>query len=370
MRGFGLIDTSAFLTIEHSKHRMRRDPWNPYFSKASVSRLQPLLIQSLVNKLCDRLGECWGAGKTVIMSHAYACLTADIISEYTFPQGYGFLDRRPDFTFNKAHYDSWVALSKATPLMKQFGFLFPIIDRMPPWLTFLTSPVEICTFVREEQSILRQTKSIVQRLQDEKPVDYNESTGRSSMIEAFLTSNTLPTSEKETKRIHGEAVTAMGAGTLTSTHALKHATYHVLANPAILSRLLASLESAIPNLTANPPNLRTLESIDYLMAIWYETLRIWSGTSHRLSRIFPDKPLVYKGKEGREVVVPAGTPMSMTPLHIHEDETIFPDPHFYDPERWLPLQTNGARLQKYLVPFGKGTRQCESRRALAVSRHP
>ena len=187
------------------------------------------------------------------------------------------------------------------------------------------------------------------------------------MMEAILTSRTLPATEKKTRRIHAEAFAAMGAGTLTMAHALMHATYHVLANPAIQARLIADLESATSDL-AHPPDLRTLESIDFLMAIWYETLRIWSGTSHRLARIFPDRPLVYTGRDGQVVVIPVGTPLSMTPLHIHEDAAIFPNPYAFDPERWLPLQTNGARLQRYLAAFGKGTRACEPQ-CLIINKH-
>ena len=51
MRMFGQSDNSAFDTLDHDKHRMRREPWNPYFSKQSVSRIQPLLMRPVVNNL-------------------------------------------------------------------------------------------------------------------------------------------------------------------------------------------------------------------------------------------------------------------------------------------------------------------------------
>lgn len=118
MRMFGQYDCSAFDTIAHDKHRMRREPWNPYFSKASVSRVQPLLIQSCVEKLCTRLAEHQAAGKPVVMTNAFACLTADVISEYTFPSGYDLLDA-PDFDHD--HFDLLVALSRMSHTLKQFG---------------------------------------------------------------------------------------------------------------------------------------------------------------------------------------------------------------------------------------------------------
>ena len=174
-----------------------------------------------------------------------------------------------------------------------------------------------------------------------------------------MTSPALPPHEKSPDRIKGEAVIAIGAGTLTATHALKHATYHILSNPAILDRLLSDLQSAVPDLHNDPPDLRRLENIDYLVAIMYETLRIFYGVSHRLQRIFPDRTIVYGKGTADEVVIPPGTPVSMTSVHVHDDEKIFPNPYTFDPERWLPLRTNGVRLQRYLVAFGKGSRQCE-----------
>jgi cytochrome P450 len=125
MRMVGGYDFSAFDTLDHDVHRMRREPWNPSFSKQSVSRLQPSLIQTGVNKLRDRLAEHQAAGKPVVMAHAYACLTVDVISEYAFPQGYGFLDRTE---FNSERYQTLMTRSTMCHTLKQFGWLFPFLS--------------------------------------------------------------------------------------------------------------------------------------------------------------------------------------------------------------------------------------------------
>lgn len=81
---FGPSDDSIFNTLEHEKHRMRQEPWNSYFSKQSVSRLQPLLIQPLVDKLCNRLSEYKADGRPVKLISAFANLPSDIIFKYGF----------------------------------------------------------------------------------------------------------------------------------------------------------------------------------------------------------------------------------------------------------------------------------------------
>lgn len=46
----------------------------------------------------------------------------------------------------------------------------------------------------------------------------------------------------------------------------------------------------------------------------------------------------------------------MSILHMHTHPSIFPSPHIFDPSRFLGPE--GFRLKRYLVPYGKGTRNC------------
>ena len=51
----------------------------------------------------------------------------------------------------------------------------------------------------------------------------------------------------------------------------------------------------------------------------------------------------------------------MTSYLQHRDLTLVPEPDAFRPERWLHGNGGGARkhpLAKYVVPFGKGPRQC------------
>lgn len=50
--------------------------------------------------------------------------------------------------------------------------------------------------------------------------------------------------------------------------------------------------------------------------------------------------------------------MSMTSVLINDNESIFPSPYTFNPDRWLPLKTEGKRLQRYLFAFGRGSRIC------------
>ncbi|KAL8922565.1 MAG: hypothetical protein Q9208_005068 [Pyrenodesmia sp. 3 TL-2023] len=173
-----------------------------------------------------------------------------------------------------------------------------------------------------------------------------------SLLQALVDTNLLPEAERTPERITAEAQLAMGAGTLNTSHCLRVATYHILASPDVHAKLMQELMSGFPNPDL-PPTLDQLEQMPYLRATMYESLRIFHGIAHRLPRVFPDRAIQYQ-----DWIIPPGTPVSMTPMHILDNEDIFPERYRFQPERWLPLDTNGQRLLRYLVTFGGGSRSC------------
>jgi cytochrome P450 len=50
--------------------------------------------------------------------------------------------------------------------------------------------------------------------------------------------------------------------------------------------------------------------------------------------------------------------ISQCGLFVHLNPELFPDPHAFDPERWIRAQENGDRLESMIVAFSKGLRQC------------
>jgi len=163
----------------------------------------------------------------------------------------------------------------------------------------------------------------------------------------------LPQSDKTAERIFQEALTLVGAGSETTGSALEHIFYHILANPAIKTRLLADLSDA--NERGDLTSHETLKRIPYLDAVVREGLRMVNGVSGRLPRYDPHNPITYKG-----YTFPPGTVVSMSIRDMHLDSDCFPEPHVFDPERWLDPSMQ-KRSEQFFVPFGKGSRSCVGR---------
>ncbi len=130
------ITLGVFGTLPHDLHRLRRAALNPYFSKQSVARLAPL-IQSCIDILCERLKQAQRSREPVNLSVAYSALTADIVTEYSFGKSYGFLSR-PDF--GSGFYAIVMRSGLLGHLIKQFGWLYPVMNAMPAWLVALVKP--------------------------------------------------------------------------------------------------------------------------------------------------------------------------------------------------------------------------------------
>jgi hypothetical protein len=65
-------------------------------------------------------------------------LTIDIITEYCFGKSYGLL-AKPDLG---AEWPAMFAgIGQLSHLLKQFGWLHPVMDAMPEWFVAWTSPI-------------------------------------------------------------------------------------------------------------------------------------------------------------------------------------------------------------------------------------
>jgi cytochrome P450 len=69
---------SGFGTFDHDLHRLRRGAINRYFSKASISKLEPL-IHDPSQKLCNKLLARAKVAEAFDVTMAYSCFTTDVI---------------------------------------------------------------------------------------------------------------------------------------------------------------------------------------------------------------------------------------------------------------------------------------------------
>lgn len=165
----------------------------------------------------------------------------------------------------------------------------------------------------------------------------------------ILESN-LPAEEKTFDRVFLDVATVTGARIETTASVLRLIIFHVFNDKQILERLRAELASA----TADSPNLdlKALEQLPYLTSVLMEGLRLSPGLATRMARMAPDRDLIYD-----KWLIPAATPVGMTVLLMHLNETLYANPKRFNPDRWTDPDAR-RKADKTYAPFSRGTRIC------------
>lgn len=127
---------SAFTTVNHERHRMRRAATNPFFSRQKILSLEPV-IQGQIEKLSKRIEEFAASGEVLVIGIAYAALTIDVVTEYAMEKSFGSLDRK-DFNRDMVQCISGLGLIWRTG--KHITWLPPFLERAPSWLMKKLNP--------------------------------------------------------------------------------------------------------------------------------------------------------------------------------------------------------------------------------------
>ncbi|KAI0550319.1 putative cytochrome P450 [Xylaria curta] len=350
------IPQSVFGTVHHNMHRLRRGAMNKFFSKASVTKLEPI-IHEKIDKLCRQLMVHVGSRKPIQLNMAFSCFTTDVVTTYAFAKCYNFLE---DSSFETNFHAPIVAGTDLGPYIKQFRFIFPLMKSLPDsWVTTLNPQMGI--YLKFQRDVKTQIRDIQERRDNGKALA-TEKKLHATIFHELLESD-LPDNEKTADRLWQEGQIIIGAGTETTAWTLSVILFYILQKKPIFRRLIAELETAIPD-PRSRPTCSELEQLPYLSACISEGLRLSYGVSTRLQRTSPNGPIVYRPSNEypaskSEYIIPQGTPVGMTSVLVHHNERIFPHSKEFDPTRWLDGKGKRDRSRdKYILSFSRGSRQC------------
>ena len=343
---------SSFGAVSHDRHRMLRGSMNRYFSKAAVSKLEPM-IKKNIDKLSEKFEAHAGNGAPIDLGSAYSCMTTDVVCEYCFGRSTKFLDQA---SFEPNLRAAILGGSTAGLAIKQWPPLYTVMDSLPSSLVGSLMP-GMNAFLKFRKDMAEQTEVIAAGAGS----GYEKRTETYPTIFHELLNSDLPGEEKQAWRLEQEGAVIVGAGTETTAWTLAALTFYLLGDAAILQKLKDELRTVASG-THDLPSASRLEQLPYLNATVHEGLRLTYGLATRSARAARE-PIVYRGIGGDgskvEWTIPPNTPVGMTSVFIHQNGDIYPDPLCFRPERWL--DENGRRrtdLDRYLFSFSKGSRQC------------
>ncbi|KAI1745268.1 cytochrome protein [Xylaria scruposa] len=332
--------TSAFVTPDHALHRLRRGALNPFFSKRAISE-RAQSIQKQMDIVSERLKtEFQNTDRILVVNEMWGCFATDIITEYCFERRYDFI-REPNF---KASFvKSFIDLLDGVHWVTQFPWLTTMMNWMPDTTIGWIDP-RMESVTRFNNEMLAQVSEVIEN---------SDSKEKQNTIFASIIRSDMPRAEVTPQRLQHEAIAVVGAGLETTMRTLTVSVYHIIDNRSIYHRLRDELFTAIPD-PEKIPSWELLQQLPFLTACIEESLRLSYGVAQRSPRLH-DHDITYG-----DFVIPKGTIISMSNYDVSHDETIFPNSFEYRPERWLgnPRSSDGRRLSRYMVSFGRGTRSC------------
>ncbi|KAL3473187.1 cytochrome P450 [Aspergillus californicus] len=336
--GFG-TPHSVFVETDKTLHQQRRRKMNRFFSKGSIRGMQRMLYAK-VERLCTVITELSERGPLNIYS-AVRCMTVDIISDLGFGQSFKLMDDVKGAGFEAPFLQAFDLAAASIWDLMFFPILRFLVFALPPSMTVLMGG-PAAHMARLFQSIQSTVSSFKAAKASGRPLDHD-------VIFDGL-------SDLNHRELVAEAADVLVAVSDTTATTLTVAVHQLVRNPEAYETLKREVRQA--NLTTREDfDLKSIEQLPYLSACVKESLRVANPVPGRLPRIVPKPktgaaPLTVDGK-----VIPAGTIVGISAYTIHCDPEIWgPDAMKFIPERWL--QPEGKQLDKYLVTFSKGARQC------------
>ncbi|KAB8225586.1 cytochrome P450 [Aspergillus novoparasiticus] len=333
--------TSTFATAESDHHRLRRGMLSPFLSKQAVRDLEGV-IKGKLSLLCEHMKKAMRNDEAVELHAYFVSFAVDVVSTYAFGESGCFevLRRgRLDDRWKNAVTGAFAKLL----LTRHFPWLVVVFRFLPVWASALVTPV-VRYIVYMEKGVENQMQHVHAKNKD--------GVKEKGIFSQLMHNPKLPLKERTLHRLTDDAKFLMVAGIDAPSQVLAITMFHVLRSPLVCRELREELQDKTAH-SQDALCLNILEKLPYLTAVIKEGLRISAVVTSRLPRIAPNETLEFRGWK-----IPPGLPVSMSSHFILRDPAIFPDPLVFQPERWLKQSAIGSNLDRYLVPFSKGSQGC------------
>ncbi|KAF1842730.1 cytochrome P450 [Cucurbitaria berberidis CBS 394.84] len=299
-------------TEDHDMHRRRRAVINPFFSVASVRKLEPVIRQH-TEKVLARLEQ---ATEPVEMNLLFKAYANDTVVQYAFGVCFHFLD---DAECGKPYFKAVDMFFSLNHLFGHWPFIGWMVGKAPGWV-MRNFGEGLREMWRRKWYWWIQKVGEIRTSNDPERV-------KSTIFGGVLNSS-LPDAENTDLRLASETQLVIFAGEGTTANPKISSTH-----PSILATVKAKL-SSLPD----SPSFAQIDALPYFNAVIQETIRLHPGVS-----------VVYG-----EYVIPAGVTYGMTPTILHKTASVFKNPEEFRPERWI----ENPKLSRAFMGFSRGPRGC------------
>lgn len=226
------IPESSVATVDHDLHRLRRGILSPYFSRSSISKMEPIITER-IDRLCSRLDEYSHRDEVVSLDSAFSALTTDIITQYFFGPHDDNLGR-PDFIHPLQ--EAILGLTGAFQFTRLFPKVATAVKALLLWVISLFQPKMAC--------LLSWKAALLCNIEASLNTERADARTESVILTAFQDLNT-PLEQKAIARLVDEGMLFLIAGSETTARVLSRIMFQLLMDKDLLRRLRIELSTLL-----------------------------------------------------------------------------------------------------------------------------
>ncbi|KAK3708900.1 hypothetical protein LTR37_011230 [Vermiconidia calcicola] len=349
---FSTTGESLFSTRSKKRHAMKRQMVAHGFSAQSLQLFEPYVDLTLA-KFMGQMDKFATTGEGFDIYFWFELFTMDLMGELALGNNFGVLDAG-----QPARYSTLVEQSQR---FANYSGLLPFGKynvKVLSWVPLFN----IQKLYRSRLEYLDYARvALEKRFQDNQRQVSGNGKARQDIMQRFIEAQDPETGHRmDFNELRAETSSLMVAGASTGSVTMNWMTYYLCKNPPVKATIISDLEAMFPdNLDGRDPLPYTrLNKLSLLEHAETECLRLHPPIGYAMPRDTPAQGSVICG-----VYVPGGVAVGVPAASIGRNAAVYPDPHRWDPERWVGNRntTDLATMKTCFLGFGHGSRQCIGR---------
>lgn len=334
-RALTSTNSNMLVSMQDQKWKDVRKLMTPVFSSSKMKMMMPLMREcvEVFLKKCDALADT----KTEFNAHyELQCLTLDVIDRCAMALDLNCVENPTNPIIDRIR----------KVFSSDMSLFFEVVFTLPELARYLAPLRKFSNFVDTQEFVIGHIDRVISRRKED-PKKFSRQDALQMLMDA-----TDPSSDTKTKLTEREVVENaylfVLAGYETTSNALSYAIHLLSVHPEVQDIILDEVRQACGE---EMPSYEDLGKLPYTEAVMCESMRMYPPITSFVTRK-ASTDIVYE-----DITIPKGMFVEASVWSIHHDEEIYPEPHVFKPERFLPENKQDYHPLAFL-PFGAGPRNC------------